>query len=247
MLDDRLLQSFIETFYGYGNYQGRYWLIGMEEGGGGSPEEISRRLSAWDSRGRNELEGLGEYHSEIGVSPFFKEQPKSQPTWNKLIRILLSIEGKTPTLQAVKSYQAANLGKSGSDTCLLELLPLPSPFAGKWLYADFSLLFELRTRDYYKEHYARSRAMHIKARIGEHNPAVVVFYSFDGWYRQWWELIAGVTFTRESIGADRAYLGSNGRTVFAIVKHPVARGIGKDYFHQTGRLIATRLGSKITS
>ncbi|HKP53021.1 MAG TPA: hypothetical protein VJ183_10245 [Chloroflexia bacterium] len=247
MLDDALLQSFTNTFYGYGNYQGRYWFIGMEEGGGGSTEEVSRRLSAWDDRGRKEVEGPGESHSEFGVSPFFKKQPKSQPTWNKLIRILLSIEGKNPTLQEVKSYQATNLGKSDSDTCLLELLPLPSPHTGKWLYADSSLLPQLRTRDLYRGHYAPLRAMHIKERIEEHTPAVVVFYSFNGWYRQWWELIAGVTFTRESIGADRAYLGSNDHTVFAIVKHPVARRTGNDYFHQAGRLISTRLGSQITS
>ncbi|BAY34333.1 hypothetical protein NIES2107_62380 [Nostoc carneum NIES-2107] len=32
--DDELLEKIIETFYGYGNYQGNYWFIGMEEAGG---------------------------------------------------------------------------------------------------------------------------------------------------------------------------------------------------------------------
>lgn len=31
MLDDQLLDEFCRTFYGFGNFNGRYWFIGMEE------------------------------------------------------------------------------------------------------------------------------------------------------------------------------------------------------------------------
>ena len=32
--DDLLLDEFAHNFYGYGNYGGQFWFIGMEEGGG---------------------------------------------------------------------------------------------------------------------------------------------------------------------------------------------------------------------
>ena len=35
MLDDKLLESYMKTFFGYGNLHADYWFIGMEEGGGG--------------------------------------------------------------------------------------------------------------------------------------------------------------------------------------------------------------------
>jgi hypothetical protein len=241
LFDDALLQSYTDTFYGYGNYQGRYWFVGMEEGGGSSPEAITKRLSAWEIRGRKELEDLVEYAREVGGSRYFGERPKSQATWNKLIRILLSIEGEIPSLAEVKTYQATRWGRSDSSNCLLELLPLPSPSMGKWLYSHQSLLRQLRTREAYGNHYAEQRSLHIKSRVEEYKPALVVFYSFHGWYQQWWKLIAGVEFTKVTLGGEKAYLGSNGHTVFAIVKHPVARGISKDYFHSLGRLIAAWL------
>jgi hypothetical protein len=55
-LDDQLLDEYIKTFYGYGNYEGDWWLIGMEEGSGGTDDEIRTRLRLWNERGRKELE-----------------------------------------------------------------------------------------------------------------------------------------------------------------------------------------------
>ncbi|HYP40469.1 MAG TPA: hypothetical protein VEX13_08910 [Chloroflexia bacterium] len=243
MFNDHLLQSFIETFYGYGDYHGRYWFVGMEEGGGTSYEGISGRLTAWEVRGKHELEDLAGYHSQLGVTKYLGEQARSQPTWNKLIRILLSINGDTPTLQGVKSYQRTQLGRWGANHCLIELLPLPSPSIGKWLYGQHSDLSFLTTRQTYMEHCAEPRARHIKARIEERKPSAVIFYSFHGWYRQWWKLIAGVEFAPITIGTDVCYIGSNNQTVFAIVKHPVTKGITRDYFHQVGREVA-RLSEK---
>ena len=34
------------------------------------------------------------------------------------------------------------------------------------------------------------------------------------------------------------YIGKNKQTVFAIVRHPVARGVKNEYFHQVGKIIA---------
>jgi hypothetical protein len=64
--DDQLLLDFMNAFYGYGNYKAPYWFIGMEEGGGDSFEEVTKRLSVWDRRGRRELEDAAEYFEEVG-------------------------------------------------------------------------------------------------------------------------------------------------------------------------------------
>jgi hypothetical protein len=241
MSDDDLLQLYLETFYGYGDYQGRYWFVGMEEGGGDSSEDLNRRITAWDVRGKNELEDLAGYHLQLGVTKYLRERPCSQKTWNKLIRILLSINGDTPTLEAVKTYQKTQLGRWGASHCLLELLPLPSPSIKKWLHKQYPTLTFLKTRETYREHLAALRALHIKARIEEYKPSAVVFYGFDKWYCLWWKQIAGVEFSTTTIGTNVYHTGSNDQTLFVIVTHPVTWGITKDYFHQIGNDIAAKL------
>ncbi|HEX9990192.1 MAG TPA: hypothetical protein VGE45_17170 [Chloroflexia bacterium] len=239
MFDDDLLQSYIDTFYGYGDYRGRYWFVGMEEGGGTSFEGINKRLDAWEVRGKNELEDLAGYHSHLGITKYLGDPPQFQPTWDKLIRILLSINGDTPTSQAVKSFQQKQLGRWGANHCLIELLPLPSPSMGKWLYGEHSELPFLKTRQTYGEHLAEPRALHIKARIEEHKPAAVFFYGFG--YHMWWKLIAGVQFSPTTIGTKVCHTASNGQTLFVIATHPVTRGITNEYFHQIGREVAAKL------
>jgi len=115
--DDSLLEHFAETFYGYGDYNGYYWLIGMEEGGGDSFDNVEKRLSAWNKRGRSELEDVAEFHRAIDLGEFFDEKPKRQPTWDKLTRILLSAEGLLSTedqdeqRKQIREYRQTSLGK----------------------------------------------------------------------------------------------------------------------------------------
>src|SRR5713226_7016665 len=101
MFDDQLLTAFINHFYGYGNYDAKYWFVGMEEGGGNDFTEIVKRINAWDSRGRKELEDVAEYHKAIGITRLFDERPRLQTTWNKMIRILLSAEGQRVSTEIV--------------------------------------------------------------------------------------------------------------------------------------------------
>lgn len=91
-LDEQLLDTFANTFYGYGNEEADYWFVGMEEGGGNSYEEINCRLLTWKQRGQNELELVHTFHQDIGMGmeKFFQNPPKDQHTWSRLIRILLS-------------------------------------------------------------------------------------------------------------------------------------------------------------
>ena len=234
--DDILLQSFIYNFYGYGTYNARCWFIGMEEGGGNSFTEVDRRLSIWNGRGGKELEDVAGYHIELGMPEFFSEVPKLQTTWNKLIRILLSAEGQDPTTDQVRDYQKSSLGRSHGDTCLLELLPLPSPSTGHWMYATHSALPYLSNRDTYRGRLSESRADHIRQRIQENAPGVVVFYSLNQEYQHWWRYIAGIEFN--SLDELRLYWGEDANTLFLITKPPAAKGVTNQYFHDIGHFIA---------
>lgn len=237
MLDDQLLKKYIHTFYGYGNYKGDFWFVGKEEGGGRTIDDILRRLSAWSQRECRELEDVCEYHQAFGVKRLFDQRPPIQRTWGKLIRTLLKAKGQEVTSEKVRRYQGQYLAREDGESCLLELLPLPSPKATKWLYADYSQLPQLRERQHYKEFYAEQRANHIKQRIVEHKPRAVVFYSSDAWYQDWWKVIAkGVDFTHE----HGFQWGTNGSTLFVIAKHPTTHGVTNQYFEAIGDLIVSR-------
>lgn len=49
------LRAWMENFYGYGNPEGPYWLVGMEEGGGGSEADVQARLDTWTPWVRHHL------------------------------------------------------------------------------------------------------------------------------------------------------------------------------------------------
>lgn len=238
VFDDELLHDFMYGFYGYGNYGGDYWFVGMEEGGGNSFENICQRLQDWNRRGRLELEDIVKYHAEIAADRYFGSHPKLQPTWNRLIRIELSAKGQETHTENVRLYQKEHLGRHTSSNCLVELLPLPSPSIGHWLYAQHSQLPQLASREAYANYCAPRRAQHLRDRLGEYKPKAVVFYSVNPAYLYWWKLIAGVDFTQVA-ALDRLYIAKNESTVFAIVRHPVAKGVRNEYFHQVGKIIAS--------
>lgn len=236
MLDDALLAKFIDGFYGYGSYQSPVWFIGMEEGGGNSMAEIERRLTLWKTRGHRETEDLALYHEALGMGEYFREPVKNQATWNKLIRIALSAANQPVTLETVKAYQQKRFGRLDGEACLLELLPLPSPGTGHWLYGEQSNLPALTDRAAYREHYAPLRVKQIRQRVLMYQPQTVVFYSSSAWYRAWWQKIAGVEFeTRSADGMS--YYTAGTRPLFVVTAHPTAQGVTLDYFHQIGEYI----------
>lgn len=134
-LDDKTVKAFIEGFFGYGNWAAPIWFVGMEEGGGESVAEIRRRIDAWSSRGQHDLEDLVEYHEAIGVMKHLGERAKLQPTWSKLVHVLLGIRGDVATPATVREYQTTNWGRRNGASCLIELLPLPSPGISDWIYS----------------------------------------------------------------------------------------------------------------
>ncbi len=239
-LDSALLEDFMGRFYGYGNYLGDYWFVGMEEGGGNSFAGIERRLNTWKERGGRELEDVAEYHLAIGVTSLFSERPKIQPSWGKLIRVILAMKGYSPTVNQIRDYQRDCLGRMDGDTCLLELLPLPSPSTRHWIYGDYSELPYLADRDTYRRTLRDGRIKHLQQRIKQYRPKVVLFYSFS--YREQWQTISGVDFS--PIDEGKFYVGSNGTSVFVMTMHPAATGLSNDYWHRVGHVIASKLNAQ---
>ena len=45
MLNDEILEKYIQSFFGYGNLNSDYWFVSLEEGGNNSEEDIQKRLN----------------------------------------------------------------------------------------------------------------------------------------------------------------------------------------------------------
>jgi hypothetical protein len=240
-LDNEMLTEYMEKFYGYGSYRGQYWFVGKEEGGGKTQEENLSRILKWDKRGRPEVDDITGDGQHIHASRYFGTKAKIQKTWGKLIRVLLAVDRDAVTTHDVREYQRHKLGRENGQTCLLELLPLPSPSTGTWIWRAQETLPQLQSRELYKTHYARTRAQHIAARLAEYQPSVVVFYSTDWWYRQWWHLIAGVRFSEVVSSFGSFYTSRNEHTIFVIMQHPTAWGLKNEYFDAAGYYIRAEL------
>lgn len=233
MLDDLLLADYARTFFGYGNYRGDWWLIGMEEGGGDSEQSVAERLRLWSERGRRPLEDVAMFNTSPEHGKWFTRRPPLQPTWRGLVRLILAAEGRATDADTARAYQGSELGRTGSNNCLLELLPLPSPTVGDWIYGSISTLPELTTRELYAAAFVPSRIDQLRQRVAEHRPRAVIFYSRA--YRAQWEQIAGQRFLPTNV--ENLELCRAGDTVFALTPHPVYRGITTDFFVRAGAAI----------
>jgi len=235
-LNDELLQKFMTTFYGSGNYSGHYWFIGMEEGGGNNLDQVTKRINTWKDLGGTELVDIFDFHIKINYPEYFTDPVKLQRTWMQQARIIISSKGQSATSLAVKAYQRDIIGRKAEETCLLELLPLPSPSTAVWNYNQWSNLPFLINRKLYREHCIGWRCEHIRSQIRIHKPKVVVFFGFS--YFQNWKDIAG-----QSVGFhDKCgyWVGNSESTIYVIAKHPASKGITNAYFESIGSYLYSK-------
>ncbi len=240
MFDDELLLDYMQNFYGYGNFSGDFWFVGMEEGGIESVTEMHSRLHVWQQRGRKSLEDLIDYHraidNTIGITRFL-DGGEIQKTWGNLIRIVLSAQGNSANSTDVHQYQINQLGRQNGNDCLIELLPLPNHSTQQWLYKNCSNHDFLVNRSRYSKHIAPLRANYIRQKIQEYQPKAVIFYSKNKWYVEWWQQIAGMTFTNNYPAIETI-----GKTMFMIIPHP-SQGISHAYLYEAGQKIGTHISS----
>jgi hypothetical protein len=221
MIDGVLLTEYMAAFYGYGSYGAKVWLVGMEEGGGTSIDEITARLASWVAGGKKELDDVREFHQRTGVYELYKwfePSPRIQSTWGKIIKVLLYSQGVAVSSAAVRHFQGNNLGRSAGDWCILELLPLPSPGKKDWFYNKWTGLSQLMSRRTYETAWKTRRATHIRQRIQEHGPRLVLFYG--GGDGKVWEGVINEELRATSI--PNLHLAKIDQTVCAFTKLPQA-------------------------
>jgi hypothetical protein len=170
-------QDLAHNWFGYGQWAAPYWFIGIEPGG----DDLDATLRMWNALGKGELLDIAAHHEEDSKD-WFDERAGTQPTWAKLIWLLLAFNGKEPTREATLEYQQRSLGRSGRETALIEISSLPAKNKGVAV-----------PRELYRE----ERIQKIRARMIEHKPQFAVFYSPDADYRGAWNAIAGRELIRD--------------------------------------------------
>lgn len=226
----------MERFVGYGRFSASTWFLGPEQAGIDRIDQLMATLRVWESLGSEAIVDLHEFHGRLGVTRFFRENPPTQPTWRKLIRIALRLEGSEPTARAVRVFQAERLGRSDGDTLLGELLPLPKKHYKSWPYASLAEGFpSLRDRTTYLRSVLPERVARLRALIAEHRPSRVCCYGTSGFLRDAWIEVCGGKMRP----VEGGYLvGASDTTKYAIFDHPVCVGRSNAYFERVATLVA---------
>jgi hypothetical protein len=156
----------------------------------------------------------------------------------------LVAEAQSFDTDAIREYQAQQLGRRDGETALLELYPLPAARLSHWPYASLSDLSVLRDRKTYHKALSSQRIGMIQALIDEHQPRFVVMYGTT-YRKQWRQLYGGMLL----MDVDAELLcGRRGRTEMLLITHPAAIGITNEYFEAVGRYIGDlRRNANLTS
>lgn len=238
-----LLTDFINGFFGYGNLNAPYWFIGKEEGGGKKIEENYKRIQTWNHIGRTTTVDLIHYHLSLGFSE--KQLSAIQPTWTKLIQILLELESDiTITKENRRFYQREKFGRTTCNNCLMELMPMASRSTKLWLWKEiFQDYFEFSDRKKYFSQISPKRRSKLSELIKIHSPKLVLFYSSQKDYIEQWGAISEITDWNWKIICDHfkyAWAKKNG-ILFVITPHPTTYGLTLDNFSLVGKFIKEEL------
>src|SRR5579859_706788 len=93
--------------------------MAREEGTG-----LARRCQAWREAGGGDLVDCRTYHEKLNILDWHGPNKQLQPTWRKLIRLLLSFKGKELSRETILAYQCCHWGRDGDETCVIELSSL---------------------------------------------------------------------------------------------------------------------------
>ncbi len=238
-----MIELFCQNFFGYGNPKAPVWFIGMEEGGGNTIHEVNNRIEAWDNRGQKAFEDVVDYHVEFGLDECFQPtRPKIQTTWGKLIRAFLVYQnGEDPDLELVRETQRNSWARGDGNQCLTELLPLPSPNVGNWLYGNhFNGADDppwLANREIYAANMLQVRIPALHSLISRNCPRHVVFYGRS--YQKHWHEVAGApTWKTANFREQELSWAQDGATNFYSMVHST-RGTNA-LFHALGYLMRER-------
>lgn len=222
------LEKYCTQFFGYGNLNSDYWFIGLEEGltesqGSDAEHQLTQRMHHADSLVNKATTDLQLMHKILSQDFWFRANGPIQPTWGKIAHALLSTNGIQPTRECRRSYQRSSLGRTDSNHCLLELLPLPMHAHQKLFKNDRNIYFNflsnhpwLNSYTSYKEYWSHRRAKQIGEMIKVHRPKYVVMYGLSA--QKYWETIANAN------NLSPGYVEIERSPKFIIISHPVSRG-----------------------
>jgi len=148
-------------------------------------------------------------------------------------RIVLASKGMPSSTLDVKIYQRDVIGREDSETCLLEILPLPSPSTSEWNYGKWTDISYLQTREIYREFCIPWRIKTICSRIENHQPKNIIFCGVS--YSKYWQMIAGSDSLFQN--QNGFFASKSGGILYLIIKHPAAMGITNAYFESVGDYI----------
>ncbi len=166
----------IAGFLGYGNPCNSVWFIGIEEGlGGATDEDAAKNLQV---RGGFEKEIMDLYHAhhhrlrdKRGLIDFDVKPPSTQ-VWRWIARIMVAYGRRDWNHRAVvNEYVQSRLGRSGGETFLTELSPVPSRTAG-----DRALRGALEKRYPALNERIDNRKRDLIKLLGDSHPAMVICY-----------------------------------------------------------------------
>jgi hypothetical protein len=244
-LDDKLLKEYADKFFGFGNRNAPVWFVGIEEAGGWGEQDVRRRLDAWKIEKRD-LEDAPAFYPSSENHRWHGEGAQLQGTWEQLVKLLLVAQGKPDTSEAILKYQRECFGRLDGETCLVELLPLPSPSINEWRYSNWSEARWLKSRDRYYAHLLVPRAAALARRIQMMQPSFVIFYGTT--FLQTWSSIAGGAWSQAIPGKLVTF--STGHTIFYVTKHPAdpqLEGTRNDYFREVGDYLRREHGSRFAA
>ena len=243
MYDEKLLLDFAIRFLGYGSLKSDIWLIGPEAGGGQTIPEVYQRATVWKDRGRKETEDLHGYHAALKLPPSFDWTQKIQPTWGRLIRVILGLDKRCEAeTEEVMHFQRDELGRANGNNSVLDLSPLISPSSTDGRLAEFGFPW-LRTKEESKARLFPCRCDLIQDRLVRYRPKLVLFYGLS--HKEWWERISACRFSPSRV-LQQLFVARSGETLFALIPHPNAirlpgKGAVKAFLAEVGTAVREEL------
>lgn len=209
------VRKMAHRFYGYGRWDAPFWFIGPEQGQGRDENnDLMRRAEAWLHLGGSELCDCREFHNSILQKKWHSEKARLQPTWRRLILLLMAFLERPKDSESLRSYQRDRWGMvSGGETCVIELSGLAA-----------NSLEVLRDRELFRD----ERIEIIRQRMDIHKPTFVLMYGAK--QKPSWEKLAGCSFPSSNIVTV-------GSTSIAFAPHPISRGRQDDYWVELGKTL----------
>ena len=233
-----LVTQRIKHFWGYGSLDSDTWFVGMEEGCDGS---IPKLIKRFEQTAHGEVFDIcDDMRSEPDHMDWFKDGAATQPTYRKLIYLLLYFQNKKePTLEDIRAYQINHFGRKKGNHAVLELMPLPARSLNvkDWVYAS-SGIEGLESRREYLKKYKPERVKRLRELIQKHKPKLVIFYSM-GYLKDWKEAVE-VSFNNVIDG--KLYIAKDDSTLYAIVPHSVAHKMSNTDWKEIAEKIMKGMG-----